>query len=175
LSNQTLILHLLEIYWLLQLLTVWSCNNDITSHSIKPFHLLLTTSITNMLIADRGSSRASEKSRSNKLGSGSTNLDPSCILACTSSYKIFYIFIILPEHTPLNGSPRQNGLLRVFWRGPPHIRDNNYLSPIHVYPDKSHITFYHGGRSCYFGHHHRTEAPSTTKAPKTSRVHSIVP
>jgi hypothetical protein len=80
-----------------------------------------------------------------------------------------------PHPTPLNGSPRQNGLLRVFWRGPPHIRDNIYLSPIHVYPDKSHITFYHGGRPCYFGHHHRTEAPSTTKAPKPSRVHSIVP
>ena len=51
-----------------------------------------------------------------------------------------------------------------FGGGPPPTRDNNYLSPIHVYPDKSHITFYHGGRPCYFGHHHRTEAPSTTKA-----------
>jgi hypothetical protein len=66
--------------------------------------------------------------------------------------------------TPLNGSPRQNGLLRVFWRGPPPARDNIYLSRGCFNPVTPHNPFHHGGRPCYLGRNPITEASSTTRA-----------
>jgi hypothetical protein len=73
------------------------------------------------------------------------------------------------------GVPDKMDSCGYFGGGPPPTGTSNYLSPGCADLDKSHITFYHGGRPCYFGHNHRTEAPSTTKAPNPSRVHSTVP
>jgi hypothetical protein len=39
------------------------------------------------------------------------------------------------------------------WRGTPTHWHRYLLMPVHVYPDKSHNTFYHGGRPRYFGQH----------------------